>query len=340
MANAMMQATIEGLSAAGKGVLAADESVNTLAKRFNVVGVDPNDENRRRYRSLLVTAPEVEKYLAGIIFFEETVEQSTDAGEGIVDKCAGRGILPGIKVDRSVVPLVNGREGEKLTQGFDGLADRLARYRDMGLRFTKWRAVYSIANDQPSPLALEANADGLARYAAECQDKDLVPIVEPEILMEGDHDLARSAEVTEQVHASVFAALRRWGVELEHMVLKPNMVVPGRDAAKASPEAVAEATLNTFRRSVPAAVPAIHFLSGGPSAVAATRNLDAINRLATRDPWQFGFSYGRALQEPAQKAWLGDDANIQAAQSALAMRARLNSAARAGRYSPEMETTG
>lgn len=333
----VMEDTVRCLTAPEKGILAADESGPTIEKRLNAVGIESTEENRRFYRSLLVTTPGIGDYIAGIIFYEETLGQRTDEGETIPEACRSRGVLPGIKVDRGTIQLPGGLAGEKITEGLDRLGPRLAEFRDLGARFTKWRNVYQITADCPSPLAIEANAEVLARYAAIVQSEGLVPIVEPEILMDGDHDIERCATVTEAVHTAVFQALRRHRVIPELMVLKPNMVVAGRDAPTASPETVAEATLRVLRRTVPVAVPAIHFLSGGQTPTEATTNLNAINAAPGPRPWAVGFSFSRALQQPAQVAWKGDAANKEAAQKAFAHRARLNSLARLGQYAPDLE---
>ncbi len=330
-----LEYTIEQMAAPGKGILAADESFGTIAKRFQAIDVESTEENRRAYRSLLVTTPGVAEFISGVIFFEETLGQKADDGRTLPEVCEAQGIVPGIKVDKGTIDLVNA-PGDKVTQGLDGLADRLATYREQGARFTKWRNVYAIANGNPSALAIEANAEVIARYAALVQEAGMVPIVEPEVLMDGDHGVERCAEVTEAVQRAVFNALYRYGVRLEHMVLKPNMIVPGKEQPKLAPEAVAEHTLRVLKRTVPAAVPAIAFLSGGQTPAEATANLSAMNARGAA-PWALTFSYGRALQEPAQKAWRGDAANVDAAQKAFYQRARLNGAARRGDYNGDME---
>ncbi|WP_435099684.1 class I fructose-bisphosphate aldolase [Arhodomonas sp. AD133] len=330
-----LEYTIEQMAAPGKGILAADESFGTIAKRFQAIDVESTEENRRAYRSLLVTTPGVAEFISGVIFFEETLGQKADDGRTLPEVCEAEGIVPGIKVDKGTIDLVNA-PGDKVTQGLDGLPDRLATYREQGARFTKWRNVYAIGNGNPSPLAVEANAEVIARYAALVQEAGMVPIVEPEVLMDGDHGVERCAEVTEAVQRAVFNALYRYGVSLEHMVLKPNMIVPGKEQPKLEPETVAEHTLRVLRRTVPAAVPAIAFLSGGQTPAEATANLSAMNARGPA-PWALTFSYGRALQEPAQKAWRGDAANVDAAQKAFYQRARLNGAARRGDYSSGME---
>jgi fructose-bisphosphate aldolase, class I len=332
-----LQATIQDLVRKGRGILAADESLPTIRKRFQAVGVDPSEENRRAYRSLLLTAPGLGEFLSGVILFEETLGQKSDDGTPLPEAAERQGIVPGIKVDQGTIPLGNA-PGDLVTQGLDGLADRLKTYKAQGARFAKWREVYPITPRNPSVLGIATNAQVLARYAAVCQQQGLVPIVEPEVLLDGDHSLQRCAEVTEEVLHAVFHALHRHGVTLESMVLKPSMVVAGKDfPQQAGPEEVARETLQVLRRSVPAAVPSVNFLSGGQTAVQATANLNAIHLLYPRAPWELSFSYARALQQPVLDAWRGRHENVRAAQDALLHRARLNAAACQGRYRPEME---
>ncbi|HHH35425.1 MAG TPA: fructose-bisphosphate aldolase class I [Gammaproteobacteria bacterium] len=331
-----LQATIQQMVQRGKGILAADESLPTIEKRFAPIGVASTPETRRAYRALLFTAPGIEDYLSGVIEFEETLEQTTDEGEALPAVLARRGITPGVKVDKGKGPL-SGAPGDLITCGLDGLATRLAHYRERGARFAKWREVYAISPTNPTSLGLRANAEMLARYAAVCQELGVVPIVEPEVLMDGGHDIDRCAEVTEQVLHSVFHALHLHHVTLEHMILKPNMVLPGKECRRASPEEVAEATIRVFRRVVPAAVPSINFLSGGQGPEEATANLNAINAGFPDEPWLLSFSYGRALQQPVLEAWRGEAANTAQAQRALLKRARLNGLAQLGQYHPEME---
>ncbi len=319
-----------------RGILAADESAPTIKKRFDAIGVESTGENRRFYRSLLLDTPELGNYICGVILFEETLGQKDDAGQPLPEVAAAQGIVPGIKADKGKGPL-SGAPGDLITCGLDGLGDRLDGYIQQGARFAKWREVYPITPTNPTPLGLRANAEMLARYAAICQEKGVVPIVEPEVLMDGDHDIDRCAEVTEQVLHSVFHALHLHQVQLEYMILKPNMVLPGKDCRTAAPNEVAEATLRILRRTVPAAVPSINFLSGGQSAVEATENLNAINRQRGNAPWQLSISYGRALQQPALHAWNGLPGNRTVAQQALLKRARLNSLARKGEYSAALE---
>lgn len=331
-----LQATIDAMLRPGRGILAADESAPTIAKRFAAIGVESTAELRRAYRSLLLATPGLGEHICGVILFEETLAQKADDGTPLPQLAAAQGIVAGIKVDAGKIALANA-PGDEITQGLDGLAKRFDAYKAQGARFAKWRAVYNVSAQLPSRLAVQANAEALARYAAICQQQGVVPIVEPEVLMDGDHDIARCAEVTEAVLAEVFHALRRHGVTLEHMLLKPNMVVAGKGCAQRPSHAeVAAETLKVLRRTVPAAVPGIFFLSGGQTPQEATANLDAINRSGPQ-PWVLSFSYGRALQETALAAWQGKAGNAGAAQAALAKRARLNGAARDGRYDAAME---
>ncbi|WP_297795002.1 class I fructose-bisphosphate aldolase [uncultured Marinobacter sp.] len=330
-----LSATVGELVQAGKGILAADESHPTIAKRFNAVGVESSEEKRREYRSLIFSTSGLGEFISGVILFEETLGQTSLDNQRIPELLAKQGIVPGIKVDKGKKPLINA-PGDEITVGLDGLEDRLEIYRNQGARFAKWRDVFHISDTLPSPQAVEANAEVLARYAAICQSVGIVPIVEPEVLIDGNHTIERCAEVSEAVLREVFHALYRHKVELEQMILKPSMVTPGKDNPKATPEEVAQATIGVFRRAVPAAVPGICFLSGGQTPEEATANLNAMNAMGAQ-PWELSFSYGRALQEPAQKAWAGNLENGPAAQEALLKRARLNGAARNGSYAPDME---
>ena len=332
-----LQATIEQMVQPGKGILAADESQPTIAKRFAAINVESNEENRRAYRALLFTAPGIENYISGVIQFEETLLQTSDDGILLPEALAQRGILPGIKVDKGKGPLALS-PGDLITYGLDGLGERLQQYKNQGARFAKWREVYQISERNPTHLGISANAEMLARYAAVCQESGVVPIVEPEVLIDGDHSLARCAEVTEAVQKEIFHALHRHHVVLEHMILKPNMVLPGKDhPARSGAEEIAAATLRVFRRTVPAAVPSINFLSGGLSPEQATANLNAMNAGFPDAPWLLSFSYGRALQQPVLQAWQGKSENVAAAQQALLKRARLNGAAQRGEYQASME---
>lgn len=325
--------------AEGKGILAADESTGTIGKRFASIDVESTEENRRAYRELLFTTADAEHFISGVILFDETARQSDAGGQSFVDLLSSKGILPGIKVDRGAKPLA-GAPGETVTEGLDGLRERLGEYRGMGCRFAKWRAVIDIdeATGKPSDYCLDANAHALARYAALCVEADIVPIVEPEVLMDGPHDIATCDRVTERTLQRVFAALYDQRVPFEQIILKPNMVISGAKCAQqASAEEVADRTVGCFRRTVPAAVPGIVFLSGGQSDVQATANLNAINARFDDLPWQVSFSYGRALQAPALKSWRGAQANVEAAQAAYFQRAKMNGKARTGSWSAAME---
>jgi fructose-bisphosphate aldolase class I len=331
-----LQATIEAMVQKGKGILAADESSPTIAKRFRAIGVESTEAHRRGYRSLILATPGLGEFISGVILFEETLGQQADDGTPLPELVVRQGIVPGIKVDKGKLPLAHA-PGDEITQGLDGLEQRLEGYKKQGARFAKWRDVYHISAVKPSRLAVEANAEVLARYAAICQAQGIVPIVEPEVLIDGDHSIDRCAEITEAELHEVFHALHRHSVVLEHMLLKPSMVIPGKaHPHKAGPDEVAEWTVKIFRRTVPAAVPSINFLSGGQTPEEATANLNALNCLPPQ-PWELSFSYGRALQQPALQAWKGDMANAASAQSALYQRAKLNGAARRGEYSPAME---
>ncbi|HKK56981.1 class I fructose-bisphosphate aldolase [Marinobacter sp.] len=333
-----LQTTIRELVQPGKGVLAADESNPTIAKRFKAVGVENTEAMRQQYRSIIFSAPGLNEHISGVILFEETLEQQNLDGIPMPELLANQGIVPGIKVDQGKGPLANAPD-EEITFGLDGLEAKLAAAKEFGARFAKWRCVFHISASLPSRQAIGANAETLARYAAICQSLGIVPIVEPEVLIDGTHSIERSAEVGEQVIRGVFDALARHRVNLETMILKPSMITPGKEAPKASPEQVAEMTIRTYRRCVPAAVPGIFFLSGGQTPEEATLNLNAMNQHDNL-PWTMSFSYGRALQEPAQHAWKGDIANRGAAHQAMARRARLNGAAALGKYSADMEKAG
>jgi fructose-bisphosphate aldolase class I len=322
--------------APGKGILAADESSGTIKKRFDQIQVESTEENRRAYRQLLFTTKGAEQFISGVILYEETLRQSSDDGTPFPKLLAEKGILPGIKVDKGAKELA-GAPGEKVTEGLDGLRERLSEYAGLGARFAKWRAVIEIDDRLPSDLCLDANAHALARYAALCVEAGIVPIVEPEVLMDGAHTIERCYEVTERTQRRVFAALYEHRVKLEEIILKPNMVLPGKKCPKqASVREVAEATLDCFRRSVPAAVPGIVFLSGGQSDVDATARLNEMNKLGG-GPWQLSFSYGRALQDAPLRAWAGKKANVAAAQKAYYHRARCNGAARSGSWTEALE---
>ncbi len=334
-----MNDVAEAMTASGKGILAADESTGTIGKRLDQINTESTEQTRNAYRDLLFTADGLDQYISGVIMYDETFHQSSLSG-GVVypEYLASKGIIPGIKVDAGAHSL-SGSEDEKITLGLDGLDERLSNYRKLGARFAKWRAVINITELNPSDYCIKANAHALARYAALCQSNDVVPIVEPEILMDGGHDIEDSFVVTEEVLHTVFDELYTQGVQYEEMVLKPNMVLSGYDANdRAGVDEVASATVQCFLRSVPAAVPGIAFLSGGQSDEDATAHLNAMNQiLGDNKPWHLSFSYGRALQQPALKAWQGSDDNISNAQEALMKRAKLNSLATQGKYSTDLE---
>lgn len=331
-----LDTTARALVASGKGILAADESTPTIEKRFTGVGIPVTEENRRGYRELLFTTPGLGGFISGVILFDETIRQKAADGTLFVEVLKQHEIIPGIKVDKGTKPLA-GFTGEKITEGLDGLRARLAEYAQLGARFTKWRAVITVGPNMPSRACLEVNAQGLAQFAALSQEAGLVPIVEPEVLMDGDHTIERHFEVTETALKLVFNALFEHRVRLQAMLLKPNMVLSGKDCPQqANVEQVAEATLRCMLETVPAAVPGIVFLSGGQSEVQVTEHLNALNRLGPA-PWELSFSFGRALQTQALKVWLGRPENVSAAQTALHHRAQCNSAARFGRYAERIE---
>jgi fructose-bisphosphate aldolase, class I len=332
-----LEATIARIVQPGKGIVAADESMPTITKRFKAVGIDSTEETRRAYRQMLFTTRGVGEFVAGFILFEETLGQKADDGTLLAEVLVRQGILPGIKVDKGTTPLPNA-DGDLITQGLDGLSERLKTYKAQGARFAKWREVYAVTDRNPTPLGIEANAEVLARYAAICQTEGIVPIVEPEVLIDGNHTLERCHDVSDAVLHAVFKALHRHGVRLECMVLKPSMVLPGKEhPPKASPEVVAANTLEVLRRNVPAAVPTINFLSGGQSPEEATANLNAMNIMAPDAPWVLSFSYARALQDPPMKLWAGRTENVRAAQQAFYQRLKMNSLARDGKYRVELE---
>ena len=330
--------TAAAMVAPGKGILAADESTTTIGRRFASIETESTEETRRSYRQMLVTAEGVEQYISGVILYDETLRQATDDGTPFPELLASKGVIPGIKVDTGAHALA-GFPGETVTEGLDGLRQRLREYGDLGARFAKWRAVIHIdqAAGVPTTGAIEANAHALARYAALCQEAGLVPIVEPEVLMDGTHSLAACETATARTLTCVFAALRAHRVALEGIVLKPNMILSGKDCPEpAGVDDVAHATVRVFRRLVPVAVPGIAFLSGGQSPRMATAHLQALNDLGPL-PWELTFSYGRALQETALQAWHGEPTKTGAGQQAMLLRARLNSAARSGKYTAPME---
>jgi fructose-bisphosphate aldolase class I len=331
-----LRATVKALLAPGKGILAADESLPTIGKRFAALGISSMEETRRAYRELLFTTPHLHDAISGAILFDETTTQRTRVGESLPGVLTSRGIVPGVKVDGGTSELPN-FPGEKITHGLDGLRERLLAYRELGARFTKWRAVITMGEDRPTRLGIETNATTLALFAALSQEAGLVPIVEPEVLMDGRHNLDRCEEVTSVTLQAVFAALAAQRVALEAMLLKTGMVLSGKHCPEqAGVDAVAEATVRCLLRTVPAAVPGIVFLSGGQTDVAATERLNAICR-AQAVPWTLSFSFGRALQDAAMKAWHGSPANVAAAQAALRHRARCNGLAVRGNYAAEAE---
>ena len=332
-----IQDIAQAMVAKGKGILAADESTPTCTKRFGSINVESTEENRNAYRDMLFTADGIENHISGVILFDETIRQSTVNGSiPFPEHLSALGIIPGIKVDKGAKQLANS-DDEKITEGLDGLRDRLKEYYELGARFSKWRAVITIGEDIPTAYCISANAHALARYAALCQEQGLVPIVEPEILMNGDHTIEESYQLTTETLYTVFYELASQGVELEGMVLKPNMVLSGYDnTEQASVQDVAEMTVDCFLNTVPAAVPGIAFLSGGQSDELATAHLNAMNQI-DGTPWNLTFSFGRALQVPALKTWSGKAENIPAAQEALMKRAIFNGLATKGEYSSDME---
>ena len=327
----------QAMVAPGKGVLAADESTGTATKRFDQVGIESTDTSRRDWRELLVTAPGASDYISGVILYDETIRQDASDGSKFPEMLEKVGILPGIKVDTGAKPLAKAGE-EKVTEGLDGLRERIAEYVDLGAKFAKWRAVITIGDGIPSRYCLNANAHALARYAALCQEGGLVPIVEPEVLIDGEHSIDQCYDVTDLTLRIVFDTLFEHRVDFEGMILKPSMVISGKGASnRAGVEEVAERTLQVLKRNVPASVPGIAFLSGGQSAEEATAHLNAMNQMYPDAPWQLSFSYARALQGAPMEIWKGEAANKEKAQKAFTFRARLCSAARAGEYKAEME---
>jgi fructose-bisphosphate aldolase class I len=331
-----LETTARALVAEGKGILAADESDATIKKRFDSIGVESTEENRRGYRDLLFTTQGADEFISGVILFDETIRQSSADGTPFPKLLDSRGIIPGIKVDRGAKPLALASD-ETITEGLDGLRGRLEEYRELGARFAKWRATYSVGAETPSEYCVWTNAHALARYAALSQEAGLVPIVEPEVLMDGAHSLGESGKASGRVLQAVYTELHDQRVDFRGTLLKPNMVLSGYDAAdRAGVDEVAQATLDVLYRHVPAAVPGIVFLSGGQTDEDATAHLNAMNKRGPH-PWQLSFSYGRALQAPALKAWVGKPENVEAAQRAFYHRAKMNGAARTGMYAPEME---
>ncbi len=332
-----MAQTIQTIVEGGRGILAADESIPTITKRFATINLESTEENRRAYRDMLFTTEGLGEYVSGVILFEETLGQKTKDGTPFPKFLHDQNIIPGIKVDKGLIPLVNSRD-EKTTRGLDGLPERLAEYKKQGAKFAKWRAVYSINALTPSRQAILTNAENLARYAAICQEQGIVPIVEPEVLIDGDHTLERSREVCLEAYHQVFNAIHRHHVQLDHMILKPSMVISGKACSKqASVDNVACATIEVLLATVPAAVPTINFLSGGQTPEQATANLNSMHTQFPLLPWNVSFSYARALQEPAIAAWQGKAENVAKAQQALYQRAKLNSLATKGEYDKKLE---
>jgi fructose-bisphosphate aldolase class I len=328
--------TAKALVAEGKGILAADESTGTIKKRLDSIGVESTEDTRRAYRELLFTTEGAEEYISGVILYDETIRQSAADGTPFPKLLESKGIIPGIKVDQGAKPLALA-EGETITEGLDGLRERLAEYRELGARFAKWRATYSIEPDKPSEYCVWTNAHALARYAALCQEAGIVPIVEPEVLQDGTHTIEQSRKATGRVLQALYTELHDQRIDFTGTLLKPNMVLSGYEASdRAGVDEVADATLECFYKHVPAAVPGIVFLSGGQTDEDATAHLNAMNARGPH-PWQLSFSYGRALQAPALKAWEGKPENVEAAQRAYYHRAKMNGAARTGMYAPEME---
>jgi fructose-bisphosphate aldolase, class I len=337
MSKQALESVAQALVARGKGILAADESMGTIKRRFDSIKIESNENNRRAYREMLFATKGVEEAISGVILFDETIRTKASDGTPFPELLAKKGIIPGIKVDKGPVDLPE-FPGEVVTEGLDGLRGRLKEYKELGAKFAKWRAVITIGNGIPTYTCLQANGHALARYAALCQEAEIVPIVEPEVLLDGNHTIERSQEVTEKTLKVTFSELFLQRVHLEGMILKPSMVVSGKDNPRqAGVEEVAQRTIQCLKRTVPAAVPGIAFLSGGQSAVSATEHLNAMNKLGPH-PWQVSFSYARALQDPALKAWKGEAGNVTTAQRIFYHRAKMNSAARSGSYTPQMES--
>ena len=337
MSQQALESVAQAMVAKGKGILAADESMGTIKRRFDSIKIESNENNRRAYREMLFATNSVEEAISGVILFDETIRTAASDGTPFPQLLAKKGIIPGIKVDKGPVD-IPGFPGEVVTEGLDGLRVRLKEYKELGAKFAKWRAVITIGDGIPTYTCLQVNAHALARYAALCQEAEIVPIVEPEVLLDGNHTIERSQEVTEKTLEITFTELVLQRVRLEGMILKPSMVVSGKDNPRqAGVEEVAERTIQCLKRTVPAAVPGIAFLSGGQSAVSATEHLNAMNKLGPH-PWQVSFSYARALQDPALKAWKGEAGNVATAQRIFYHRAKMNSAARSGSYTQQMES--
>ena len=336
MSNQELETVAQAMVAKGKGILAADESMGTIKRRFDSIKIDSNENNRRAYRETLFTTQGLEEAISGVILFDETLRTAASDGTPFSQVLSKKGIMPGIKVDKGPVD-IPGFPGETVTEGLDGLRGRVKEYQELGAKFAKWRAVITIGEAIPTYTCLQANAHALARYAALCQEGGIVPIVEPEVLLDGNHTIERCEEVTEATLRITFSALAEQRVHLEGMILKPSMVVSGKDNARqAGVDEVAERTIRCLKRTVPAAVPGIAFLSGGQSAVSATEHLNRMNQMGPH-PWQVSFSYARALQDPALKAWKGEASNVATAQKIFYHRAKMNSAARSGGYTKKLE---
>ena len=336
MSQQELESVAQAMVAKGKGILAADESMGTIKRRFDSIKIESNENNRRAYRELLFTTKGLEEAVSGVILFDETLRTAASDGTPFSQVLSKKGIMPGIKVDKGPVD-IPGFPGETVTEGLDGLRGRVKEYRELGAKFAKWRAVITIGDGIPTYTCLHANAHALARYAALCQEGGIVPIVEPEVLLDGNHTIERCEEVTQETLRITFAALLQQRVHLEGMILKPSMVVSGKENPRqAGVDEVAERTIRCLKRTVPGAVPGIAFLSGGQSAVSATEHLNKMNQLGPH-PWQVSFSYARALQDPALKAWKGEPGNVAAAQKIFYHRAKMNSAARTGSYTKAME---
>ena len=336
MSNQELESVAQAMVAKGKGILAADESMGTIKRRFDSIKIDSNENNRRAYREMLFTTKGLEEAVSGVILFDETLRTAASDGTAFSQVLSKKGIMPGIKVDKGPVD-IPGFPGETVTEGLDGLRARVKEYGELGAKFAKWRAVITIGDGIPTYTCLHANAHALARYAALCQEGGIVPIVEPEVLLDGTHTIERCEEVTQETLRITFSALLEQRVHLEGMILKPSMVVSGKDNPRqAGVDEVAERTIRCLKRTVPGAVPGIAFLSGGQSAVSATEHLNKMNQLGPH-PWQVSFSYARALQDPALKAWKGEPGNVAAAQKIFYHRAKMNSAARSGSYTRKME---
>jgi fructose-bisphosphate aldolase class I len=336
MSKQELETVAQAMVAKGRGILAADESLGTIKRRFDSIKLESNENNRRAYREMLFTTKGIEEAISGVIMFDETIRTSASDGTPFPQVLSKKGIIPGIKVDKGTIDMPE-FPGEVVTEGLDGLRGRIKEYRELGAKFAKWRAVISIGNGIPTATCINANAQSLARYAALCQEGGLVPIVEPEVLLDGSHTIERCEEVTEETLRVVFASLAGHRVHLEGMILKPSMVVSGKDCPRqAGTEEVAERTIRCLKRSVPAAVPGIAFLSGGQSAERATEHLNAMNCMGPH-PWEVSFSYARALQDPPLKIWKGEAGNVSAAQKAFYHRVKCNGAARYGKYNKQME---